>query len=88
MHLLFCSDPLVSRQPDSVFEREAAAAQKLGITFALVDFEALTYGQNANQAVRRVPSQSTDTLSIYRGWMLKPTIYATLLMLFERKEFG
>lgn len=78
VHFLFCSDPLIPKQPDSAFERETSAAQKLGLTFALVDFETLTSGHDANRAVRRVSSQPCESLSIYRGWMLKATAYASL----------
>jgi len=78
VHLLFCSDPLIPRQPDSAFAREAAAAQNLGLSFALIDFEALTHGHDALQAIRRVPLPSANSPSIYRGWMLKPAVYAAL----------
>jgi hypothetical protein len=39
MELLFCSDPSNPRHPDEVYQAEAAAAERLGIPFALVDHD-------------------------------------------------
>ena len=76
--LLFCCDPLNSRNPDPSFEREVAAAQRHGLDHALVDFEALVNEQSPEGAVRRVPNQPTIRLGVHRGWMLKPTVYGQL----------
>lgn len=76
--LIFCSDPLNPRQVDSAFDREAAAVQRLGLDFALVDFEVLVNDAAPDQAVRRIPQQPNLRLAIYRGWMLKPSVYGRL----------
>ncbi|WP_434047666.1 MULTISPECIES: ATP-grasp domain-containing protein [Sorangium] len=76
MILLFCSDPLVPRQPDSAFASEADAARGLGLDVGLIDYEALVAGDRS-AAVRRVPeAQGQD--AVYRGWMLRPGVYADL----------
>src|SRR5688572_29592236 len=78
MRLLFCSDPLNSRQTDPAFGAEVAAAESLGLPTASVDFEALVNEGDPQAAVRRVPKESTPTLGLYRGWMLKPQQYGSL----------
>ncbi|WP_437785502.1 ATP-grasp domain-containing protein [Sorangium sp. So ce1097] len=76
MVLLFCSDPLVPRQPDSAFAGEADAARDLGLDIGLIDFEALVAG-DSRAAVRRVP-EAQGRSAVYRGWMLRPSVYADL----------
>lgn len=77
MLFLFCSDPQELRHPDPAFAAEAeAAAQASGAPLGLIDFEALTAGEDA-AAVRRVP-QREDEVGVYRGWMLKPEAYRRL----------
>src|SRR5262245_42745131 len=85
MMLLFCCDPLNPKAADPVFDREVAAAAKAGIPLALFDFEALTQGVDPAGAVRRVPSQSDGEITIYRGWMLKPTRYESLYTALKAK---
>ncbi|WP_438029829.1 ATP-grasp domain-containing protein [Sorangium sp. So ce233] len=76
MILLFCSDPLAPRQPDSAFASEADAARGLGLDIGLIDYEALVAG-DPRAAVRRVP-EAQDQDAVYRGWMLRPGAYADL----------
>ncbi len=75
MKLVFCSDPLNPRQPDEAYQAEAAAAERLGIPFALVDHDALAHDNDPVKAVRRVPQQTDPGLGVYRGWMLIPDQY-------------
>lgn len=82
--LIFCCDPLNPRQPDPGFGREVAAAECLGLEFSLIDFESLA-AADADQATRRVPTQSTNRLGIYRGWMLKPKQYHSLYVELKAK---
>lgn len=73
MLIIFCGDPLDSRQPDTMYSAEVEAVKSLGLDYDLINFEDLI-GGNANRAIQRIKPQS-DTLGIYRGWMLKPTQY-------------
>src|SRR5206468_1899793 len=75
MRLVFCSDPLNPRQPDEAYQAEAAAAERLGIPFPLVDHDALAHDNDPAKAVRRVPPQPDPGLGLYRGWMLTPEQY-------------
>jgi ATP-grasp domain, R2K clade family 3 len=78
MKLVFCSDPSNPRQPDEAYQAEVAAAERLGISFALVDHDALAHDNDPVKAVRRVPQQPQPALGVYRGWMLTPEQYRLL----------
>lgn len=83
MLLLYCSDPLRRSQPDAAYAAEVDAAERLGLSRALIDFEALVNEGNPARAVRAVPAQPEVVLGLYRGWMLRPvhftSLYAALL---------
>ncbi|MGH7139259.1 MAG: hypothetical protein ACREHD_26230, partial [Pirellulales bacterium] len=74
---MYCSDPLEPGQTDQAFAREALAAEQLGLAYELIDFEALVLEHDCKRAVRRVQSRQEAEV-IYRGWMLKPHVYAEL----------
>ncbi len=78
MHILFCADYWNSHAPDSAYEAEANAVEKLHLNSSLINFEALVEQQNPLRAVRKVEPASTEEMAIYRGWMLKPHTYARL----------
>lgn len=78
MRLVFCADPLDSRQPDPTYEAEVAAATHRGIGYELINYEALVYDNAPLKAVRSVTEYSDTELGVYRGWMLKPEQYETL----------
>ena len=78
VQLLFPRDPFSVRDPDPAYVAEANAAESLGVTWHLVNFEALTDEQDATKAVRQVQAQSEPVTWIYRGWMLRPDRYAAL----------
>jgi hypothetical protein len=78
MRILFCADYWNPLSPDSAYEAEAAAVEKVQLTSSLINFEALVEQQNISRAVRKVEPASTQELAIYRGWMLKPHIYERL----------
>jgi hypothetical protein len=69
MLLLFCLDPLASRQPDELYRREADAATQSAIPRHLIDHDGLVTENDRVWAVRRVPVQLRPTLGVYRGWM-------------------
>lgn len=78
MRIIFCSDYWNPLAPDSSYEAEANAVERLGLKYSLINVEALVEEQNLSRAVRKVEPASTEEMAIYRGWMLKPHTYAQL----------
>lgn len=79
VRLLMCADPLRRDAVDPAFAAEYAAAIAAGFTVVLINYEALVDEDNAARAVRRVTRRSDDdSHAMYRGWMLKPAVYAKL----------
>jgi len=79
MQILFCSSPLDAHKPDSVYELEVAAVERLDISLSLIDFEALVYENDGSKAVRNVrKTESGEEIAVYRGWMLSPEKYQLL----------
>jgi hypothetical protein len=78
MKIVYCAAPLDARTVDMDYAAEAEAAYALGVSYVLVNFEALVHDHDAAAAVRRVPARATPELASYRGWMLKPPVYAQL----------
>ncbi|MFB9993536.1 ATP-grasp domain-containing protein [Deinococcus oregonensis] len=75
--LLFPAQPFAERVPDDAYADEVAAAERLGLTTALVDVEALMES-NTRRALRGVRAAEAEQTAIYRGWMLRPEVYAAL----------
>lgn len=44
----------------------------------LINYEALVDENDVFKAVNRIAKQSDSELAIYRGWMLKPSLYNQL----------
>lgn len=78
MLLLYCVDPLMRGQPDTAFAAEADAAERLGLSHALINFEALVDESDPARAVRAVPPQPEPVIGLLRGWMLRPSHYSQL----------
>ncbi len=79
MRVLFSGDPFHPRQADEAYAGEAAAAERRGIAWSPLNFEALVYEQDASQAVKRVPpAGGEDGTTVYRGWMLTGPQYGAL----------
>lgn len=78
MRILFCADYWNPHTPDSAYEAEATAVERLHLNYSLINVEALVEQQNALRAVRKVEEARTEEMAIYRGWMLKPHTYARL----------
>jgi hypothetical protein len=78
MKVIFCSDPLDSRKPDMMYEKEASAVDQLGLKYSLIGYEALVNESNPEKAVQRVEQLPDPEPGIYRGWMLKPHQYQQL----------
>ncbi|MFD8244531.1 ATP-grasp domain-containing protein [Nocardia sp. NPDC059691] len=77
MLLLFPADVLRPQRVDEHFAPEADAARAVGLEVAVVDHDALTRADGAEEAVRCVRSSG---VAVYRGWMLRSAEYAA----FER----
>lgn len=78
MRILFCLEPFETNQVDFVYEAESKAAKNNDFEFELIDFETLVRDENAVRAARFIKPLDRIEPAIYRGWMLKPTIYAKL----------
>jgi hypothetical protein len=74
MLLLFPRDPLTPNKPDEHFAREASAASKAGVPYALIDDGLLS--SRPLEALRSVPAGSRDI--VYRGWMISSESYLAL----------
>ncbi|ANE44365.1 ATP-grasp domain-containing protein [Deinococcus puniceus] len=75
--LLFPAQPFAERVSDEAYEDERAAAQGLGLSTALLDIEALLEG-HLSRALRGVKAAEALAPALYRGWMLRPEVYAAL----------
>lgn len=64
-------------EPDSMFIDEVAAATRAGLSFVLVDYDALARQNNAARAVRDIPVHDEPEAAVYRGWMLSAAQYTT-----------
>ena len=73
MKLVYCSDPLNPCQPDEAYRAEAAAAERLGVPFSLVDHDALTHDGDPAKAVRRVPQRPNLALACTGAGCSSPT---------------
>ena len=78
MRIIFCSDYWNPRSVDPAYAAEAKAVEELRIPYSLIDFETLVEQRNAARAVRRVEQAAFTETAIYRGWMLRPEMYAHL----------
>lgn len=85
MRILFCTDPLSPRMPDSMYEAEVAAATQAGLTYNLINFERLVYEGRPTAAVATVPASDTGELCLYRGWMMTPAQYTALYEALQQK---
>lgn len=85
MRIIFCADYWNALAPDPAYEAEVAAAQKLGIAYSLINFEALVEQQNGQRAVRKVGQANDQGMAIYRGWMLKHPVYERLYQALAEK---
>src|SRR6476469_4934319 len=79
MRFIYPCDVFDRRKPDVPYEPEAEVAERLGIEWSVIDYEALVNSSDAARAVQRVAALKGET-AVYRGWMLRPEQY---LMLYE-----
>ncbi|CAM4010673.1 ATP-grasp domain-containing protein [Nocardia ninae] len=83
MILLVPADVLRPRRVDEHFAAEADAARAAGMDVALVDHDALTRPDGAEQAVRAV---RTSGMAYYRGWMLRTENYAAFAAALRQRD--
>lgn len=74
--MLFPAEPYAGKVPDPVYADELEAARGLGLDTTLLDFEALLEG-DVRRALRWVPV-GEGRLAVFRGWMMRPEMYARL----------
>ena len=75
MKIIFCDSGFSPKEVDYMYAEEYKAAKEAAHATSLVSFEALKNG-NTVKALKRVPKQEVLTPAIYRGWMLRPGLYA------------
>ncbi|MFN0203117.1 MAG: ATP-grasp domain-containing protein [Bacteroidia bacterium] len=86
-HFLFPSHPFDANLCEPDFLPEYEMVQELGGTPLLVN-EALLRRGNFVGACRRLPKAETLTPIMYRGWMLKPSLYQGLFEALEMKNYA
>jgi hypothetical protein len=77
LRLLFCSDPINPREPDTAFAKEVEAARACGLKLCLIDHDALDRSHDAAKAIRRI-RENGHLNAVYRGWMLRASDYSLL----------
>lgn len=85
MRFIFCADYRNPRAPDSAYEAEVDAVERLHFNYSLINIEALIEQHNASRAVKIVEPAQAEETAIYRGWMLKPDAYTRLFTALAQK---
>ncbi|KOS04020.1 ATP-grasp domain-containing protein, partial [Paenibacillus polymyxa] len=80
MYLLFCSDPLNSKNVDMDYREECEVARSLGFDTGLVNFDNLIEDEReesgSNPYIVSKNKQGNEYVNaLYRGWMLRPKVY-------------
>jgi ATP-grasp domain, R2K clade family 3 len=78
MRLIFCSNPLARAEADPAYLPEFEAARASHFDCSLLNFEALLEDDGANRSVTRITPEDSEVPAIFRGWMMKPELYAKL----------
>ena len=87
MNFLFCDNPLNRNVVDDDYSEEFTVANELGHNVFLYNYEALTVKRNPYLATKRIPPSQLPCQLIYRGWILKPTEYASLYETLALKNY-
>lgn len=86
MIIVFCTNPLNTKEVDVDYQEEFIAATSTGLfQSVLIDFDELVYNNQAKRSVRYVPNQEVEVSAIYRGWMLRPQDYELLYNALKNK---
>lgn len=86
MLFVLCCDPLEPARPDRSFQTEIAAINEVGLSYVLVDHDALVRGDDAARVIRRVPEQAEPDMAVYRGWMMTSPQYGRLYDALARRN--
>jgi hypothetical protein len=85
-YILFNEDPLNSKKPDPDFEYESECAKECGFQTLLFSYEDLIRTGNAKSLDKLISATGQQPV-IYRGWMLKPSVYEKLYSLLAQKNY-
>ncbi len=85
--ILFCENPLEKNAVEPDFAREYAAANEAGFVTLLLNYDDLLIEERQLFALKRIRPAETETLVIYRGWMLTPEQYAMLFGMLHARNY-
>lgn len=77
MIFLYCDNVLDSNMVDFDYEEELKTAISLKLDVAIISFEAIEEG-DLNKAFKNVKPHHKKEKAVYRGWMMKPTVYEVM----------
>lgn len=80
MHVLYPENPLNTSQADEPYHEEFVAVRAAGLPCSLFDFDLLQFGE-FNPHPQLIPGEQI----LYRGWMLNPQSYQTLVKQMEKR---
>jgi len=86
LKIIYAANPLLPKQVDPDYEREAQVAERLGFEVCLLNFEELVIAQDAKAAIRQIKAAVEYELALYRGWMLQPKQYSELYYALKSKN--
>ena len=86
MKIIYPANPLLPREIEPDYVREAQTAEALGFEVCLLNFEELLTEQNAKLAIKQIKAVEEDEFALYRGWMLQPKRYFELYHALQRKK--
>ena len=82
MRIIYCDSGFSPKEVDYMYAEEYKTAKSKFIQTSLISFEELKRG-NVETALRRVRPSDENEIGIYRGWMLKPNQYLSLIHISE-----
>ncbi|GAA5444877.1 hypothetical protein Misp06_03069 [Microbulbifer sp. NBRC 101763] len=80
MRIIFPADPLGEKQADGPFRDEYLSLKSRGVDCSLFDYDSVEFDE-----FRPKPQLNKGELILYRGWMMKPSVYEKLTSMVERK---
>lgn len=75
--ILFCNSPVAPQKPNEMFEEEFESAKLVGFETILFSDDLLAIG-DIRSSLKAIPNYEYPTPVIYRGWMLKESVYHAL----------
>jgi hypothetical protein len=86
MPVIYCSDPMDRSAVDEPYRSEHSAATRVGLRTALFNYEALVNEGDVERSIHRVPVETDPEPAVYRGWMLRSSLYSRLHDALLRRE--